>query len=800
MIQSEQPYYQPTPAPPAPFESALGVFKGDPAFRCTAEEPCDSGWGLRVVDSRDITILGAGLYSWFSTYAQDCLATSSCQKTMADVSGNLGDIVIHNLVTIGAVNMLRSDKQLITAKDNQAVDFHPFWSQVSSFGAREFKPASTAEPIVEHGDGLDPTEAAQADLSSVCTMADTCVDPKDKTQATCGSGYTLLGYAYNNCWWGKAKMICCKTSSAPSSCMWRANSGSLSSDCDARCNEGEVPLYEDQLGGGLIAEDVECERGGKAFCCKHRGFSALTAGCAWERNPSCVPSGKCPEGKTFVAYKSLGSSGLGCTHHENYCCPRKQLDNCHWVGQGDCADVSCNNKEITLAIDEYGDSSSSCNWQRKKSLCCTRNLKAPEGTCAPHVCKAQPWECGRDPWALDGDEDELVEARDHHLHEESDDHHLAIRTNPNDPGRPSGKRRDFEVSILVLGVLHQIFLYSRTYTGPSGSYGRSTGARPGTNSNGIRLGGVARYGCSNIESFNINTELTGTGQRPNPDTRYDGYQMDHRVDLQYMRDLVHAVVHGVLTSGGDLSSSVSAIEYSTFEPYWNWNNDLLPIGMRQITPTSPKNVNSGVNSMRNVNNRLFEVLGGNTNSGTLFLLESELNRVKGALFNGVFDAATGKRTGKVDARDKKKMGDQMNALISTTGTLATQQRFQQDLEAVVAVWRYIRRDDVYSGIQSIRRALRNEITLVENETRQIALRPSLAGFTAIFDEFDPDWWERAADDSRSWILDWQTQALEALRNFEHSHGESHDEAIWIRQMLDDIWKSALEWIKRPDDL
>jgi hypothetical protein len=72
MIQTEQPYYQPTPQPPAPFKDAVGSFNGDPTFPCNDTDPCDEGWALRIIDSSDITILGAGLYSWFRTYSQEC--------------------------------------------------------------------------------------------------------------------------------------------------------------------------------------------------------------------------------------------------------------------------------------------------------------------------------------------------------------------------------------------------------------------------------------------------------------------------------------------------------------------------------------------------------------------------------------------------------------------------------------------------------------------------------------------------------------------------------------------------------
>jgi hypothetical protein len=72
MIQTESPYYQPKPSVPSPFENALGDMPGDPEFKCTDEEPCDSSWALRIINSTDIMVHGAGLYSWFNDYTRDC--------------------------------------------------------------------------------------------------------------------------------------------------------------------------------------------------------------------------------------------------------------------------------------------------------------------------------------------------------------------------------------------------------------------------------------------------------------------------------------------------------------------------------------------------------------------------------------------------------------------------------------------------------------------------------------------------------------------------------------------------------
>lgn len=79
MIQTESPYYQPMPCPPEPFEGALGKFSGDPKYHCkevaAADQDfsgCDESWGIIMRKSANVFIAAAGIYSWFSTYSQDC--------------------------------------------------------------------------------------------------------------------------------------------------------------------------------------------------------------------------------------------------------------------------------------------------------------------------------------------------------------------------------------------------------------------------------------------------------------------------------------------------------------------------------------------------------------------------------------------------------------------------------------------------------------------------------------------------------------------------------------------------------
>ncbi|KAK3175380.1 hypothetical protein K4F52_010314, partial [Lecanicillium sp. MT-2017a] len=141
MIQTESAYYQPNPLPPAPFSKVVNDFPGDPNYSVcegnTAEDGCDESWAVRIVESSNITIAGAGLYSWFSTYDQACVDTQDCQSAMVEIQKPLGGIHIWNLITIGAQKMVVStglnDEADVSAVDYTSVDYHPFWSQISRY-------------------------------------------------------------------------------------------------------------------------------------------------------------------------------------------------------------------------------------------------------------------------------------------------------------------------------------------------------------------------------------------------------------------------------------------------------------------------------------------------------------------------------------------------------------------------------------------------------------------------------------------------------------------------------------------
>jgi hypothetical protein len=118
MIQTESPYYQPTPNAPQPFRT--GLFPDDPTFaNCTGDSAkCAMSWAVRIVDSSTIYVLGSGLYSWFNKYSQACVLSNDCQTRGFEVQESY-DLWIYNLCTKAIVEMISPVGAIPTyARDN----------------------------------------------------------------------------------------------------------------------------------------------------------------------------------------------------------------------------------------------------------------------------------------------------------------------------------------------------------------------------------------------------------------------------------------------------------------------------------------------------------------------------------------------------------------------------------------------------------------------------------------------------------------------------------------------------------
>ncbi|KAI9340761.1 hypothetical protein DFJ73DRAFT_946755, partial [Zopfochytrium polystomum] len=103
MIQTETPYYQAKPVATSPFPANANF--GDPTFSACTTDSCRKAWGLRVVNSTDVLVYGAGLYSFFDNYSQTCLDTKSCQDNIVSIESSTR-VSLLALSTIGVKNMV----------------------------------------------------------------------------------------------------------------------------------------------------------------------------------------------------------------------------------------------------------------------------------------------------------------------------------------------------------------------------------------------------------------------------------------------------------------------------------------------------------------------------------------------------------------------------------------------------------------------------------------------------------------------------------------------------------------------
>ncbi|KAF8147994.1 exo-beta-1,3-glucanase [Crassisporium funariophilum] len=125
LIQTESPYYQPKPAAPTPF--SIDSRYNDPEIN--GRNP--SAWALSIKRSNNILIFGAGLYSFFVNYSQDCIVTRNCQAQIANIDST-SDVNIYSLTTVASVFQL-SVKGVGIIK--QADNINGFASTVTSWSS-----------------------------------------------------------------------------------------------------------------------------------------------------------------------------------------------------------------------------------------------------------------------------------------------------------------------------------------------------------------------------------------------------------------------------------------------------------------------------------------------------------------------------------------------------------------------------------------------------------------------------------------------------------------------------------------
>ncbi|KAF8163174.1 exo-beta-1,3-glucanase [Crassisporium funariophilum] len=123
LIQTETPYFQPNPAPPAPF-TVNSAFH-DPTFGTGFT----SAWALQVQTSTDIIIFGAGLYSFFNNFDQTCLTPANCQAQILNIDST-SSITIYSLSTVATTFQLSINRNGII---NQSGNVDGFASTVTAW-------------------------------------------------------------------------------------------------------------------------------------------------------------------------------------------------------------------------------------------------------------------------------------------------------------------------------------------------------------------------------------------------------------------------------------------------------------------------------------------------------------------------------------------------------------------------------------------------------------------------------------------------------------------------------------------
>lgn len=127
LMQTESPYWQ--PSPPAPYPFNIDCAYNDPEF----SETDTSAWALSVESSKDITVFGAGLYSFFQNYSQACLNTRGCQSQIVDI--DLDSVVhIYSLSTVASSFQVSVEGAGIV---NQSDNLNGFVSTVTLWSSSE---------------------------------------------------------------------------------------------------------------------------------------------------------------------------------------------------------------------------------------------------------------------------------------------------------------------------------------------------------------------------------------------------------------------------------------------------------------------------------------------------------------------------------------------------------------------------------------------------------------------------------------------------------------------------------------
>ncbi|KAL2753045.1 glycoside hydrolase family 55 protein [Sodiomyces alcalophilus JCM 7366] len=112
-IQTETAYFQGNPDAHVPFTPHTQGPWLDPDFEAFCAQHsiqngrCARTWGVRAIDSKGIFLFGAGMYSFFDNYAQQCVPENNCQDHMTLLENS--SVHFYGISTKAAVSMITVD-------------------------------------------------------------------------------------------------------------------------------------------------------------------------------------------------------------------------------------------------------------------------------------------------------------------------------------------------------------------------------------------------------------------------------------------------------------------------------------------------------------------------------------------------------------------------------------------------------------------------------------------------------------------------------------------------------------------
>ncbi|KAK7692806.1 hypothetical protein QCA50_004440 [Cerrena zonata] len=114
LAQTESPYFQPAPVPPAPFIT-------NTQFKDPSPGP-GTAWAFNVANSQSILLFGAGFYNFFQNYGQDCIASHSCGQAVVNIDSG-STVGIYSLATVATTSQLNINGQGVIDRGANANGF-----------------------------------------------------------------------------------------------------------------------------------------------------------------------------------------------------------------------------------------------------------------------------------------------------------------------------------------------------------------------------------------------------------------------------------------------------------------------------------------------------------------------------------------------------------------------------------------------------------------------------------------------------------------------------------------------------